>query len=118
MAEKMSQAWELARQSIGKAQKRPNACYDKRTQEARFAVGELVFLLKPSETTGASRQFARPFHGPYRITSVDVNNAYIHRVDHPQDEAILVALQRLRRCPDEIADEFWPPDGRLKKKTA
>ena len=75
-----------------------------------------MFLLKPSETTGASRKFARPFHSSYRITGVDVNNAYIRCVDHPQDEPILVALQRLRRCPDEVADEFWPPDGRPKKQ--
>ena len=116
MAAKMSQAWEVARQSIGKAQKRQKAYYDKRTREPQFVVGERVFLLKPSETTGASRKFARPFHGPYRITGVDVNNAYIRRVDHPQDEPVLVALQRLRRCPDEVADEFWPPDRRPKKQ--
>ena len=75
-----------------------------------------MFLLKPSETTGASRKFVRPFHGPYRVTGVDVNNAYIRRVDRPQDEPILVALQRLRRCPDEVDDEFWPPDGRSTKQ--
>ena len=75
-----------------------------------------MFLLKPSETTGASRKFARPFHGPYRITRVDVNNAYIRCVDRPQDESILVALQWLRRCPNEVAEEFWPNDGRPKKQ--
>ena len=117
IATRMSQAWELARQSIGKAQKRQKDYYDKRARPPRFEVGERVFLLKPSETTGATRKFARPFHGhgPYRITRVDVNNAYIRRVDRPQDEPILVALQRLRRCPEGVADEFWPPDGRPKK---
>ena len=72
-------------------------------------------MLKPAETTGASSKFARPFHGPYRVTSVEANNAYIRRVDQPQDEPILVALQQLRRCPDEVADEFWPPDSRTKR---
>ena len=54
----MSQAWELAKQSIGKAQKRQKAFYDKRARAPNFAVGERVFLLKPAETTGASRKFA------------------------------------------------------------
>ena len=115
LAVKMSQAWELARQSVGKAQKRQKAFYDKRAREPNFNVGERVFLLKPAETTGANRKFARPFHGPYRITDMETNNAYIRRIDRPQDEPILVALQRLRKCPDEVADEFWPPDSRTKK---
>ena len=115
MATKMSQAWELARQSVGKAQKRQKAFYDKKAREPNFTTGERVFLLKPSETTGASRKFARPFHGPYRITSVEANNACVRRVDRPQDEPILVALQRLRRCPDEVGDEFWPPDSQKKR---
>ena len=63
----------------------------------------------------ASRKFAGPFHGPYRIISAGANNAYIRRVDRRQDEPILVALQCLRRCPDEVADEFWPPDSRTKR---
>ena len=77
VATRMSQAWELAGQSIGRAQKRQKAYYDKRAQLSRFAGGERVFLLKPSETTAVSRKFARPFHGSYRITGVDMNNAYI-----------------------------------------
>lgn len=47
---------------------------------------------------------------------METNNTYIRRVDRPQDEPILVALQRLRRCPDEVGDEFWPPDNRTKKR--
>ena len=110
LAVKMSNAWDLARKSIGKAQKRQKTCYDKRAREPNFVVGERVFLLKPSETTGATRKFARPFRGPYRIVDIEPNNASIRRVDRPQDEPILVALQRLRRCPEEVPDEYWPPD--------
>ena len=47
---------------------------------------------------------------------MQANNAYIRRVDRPQEEPILVALQRLRRCSDEIPDEFWPP-AKSKKST-
>ena len=117
LAARMSQAWDLARTSINKAQKRQKVGYDRKAREPDFAVGERVFLLKPSEMTGASRKFARPFHGPYRIVTLEPNNASIRRVDRPQDEPILVALQRLRRCPDEVPDECWPPDKARKKNT-
>ena len=38
-----------------------------------------------------------------------MNTAKIWRVDRPQDEPLLVALDRLRQCPEELTDEFWPP---------
>ena len=110
LASKMSGAWEMARKSITKAQRRQKSHYDKKSKPSTFVVGERVFLLKPAEKTGATRKLARPYHGPYRVTEVSTNDAYIRRVDKPQSDSILVALQRLRRCPDEIPDEFWPPD--------
>lgn len=61
------------------------------------------------------RKLARPFHGPYRIAELTTNDAYIRRVDRPSEEPILVSLERLRRCPDEIPDCFWP-GGSPKKR--
>ena len=43
---KLSEAWELARECIGKAQRRQKAGYDKRSKEPRFSVSDRVFLLK------------------------------------------------------------------------
>ena len=37
-------------------------------------------------------------------------------MDRPQSEPILVSLDCLRRCPEEVGDEFWPP-GKTSKKT-
>ena len=58
---------------------------------------ERVFLLKLSERTGESRKLARPFHGLYRIVSMDMNTAHVRKVDKPQEDTILVAVDRLRR---------------------
>lgn len=118
VASRMSEAWELARKCIGKAQKRQKSTYDRTSRPPNFAVGERVILLKPSEKTGEARKLARPFHGPYRVTELSSTNAYIRRVDRPQDDPVFVSLQRLRRCPDEIPDEFWPPDKSRKRKKA
>ena len=76
---------------------------------AKFRVGDRVFLFKPSTKTGETRKFARPFHGAYRILELGVNTAKIRRVDRPQDEPLLVAVDRLRQCPEELNDEYWPP---------
>ena len=99
IANKMSDAWELVRQCIGKAQKSQKTFYDRRSRLAKFRVGDRVFLFKPSTKTGETRKFARPFHGPYRILELGVNTAKIRRVDRPQDEPLLVALDRLQQCP-------------------
>ena len=115
LASSMSEAWELARHCIGKAQKRQKEYYDQRGRLPNFRVGERVFLFKPADKTGEAKKFARPYHGPFRIIDLDVNTARIRRVDKPEEEAILVALNRLRRCPSEVSDEFWPPDKQKKR---
>ena len=43
---------------------------------------------------------------------LESNTAKLRRVDDPDGDTILVALERLRRCPNEVADDFWPPDKR------
>ena len=48
------------------------------------------------------------------------NTAKIRTADNPGDEPILVAQERLRKCPEEIIDGCWPPEKtkqcRRKKK--
>lgn len=80
-----------------------------------FKGGEGAFLYKPAGKTGECRKLARPFHGPYWVLEVGTNTASIVHIDWPNDEPILVALDRLRRCPTELGDEFWP-DKRWRKR--
>ena len=115
MATKMSAAWESAKKNVKKAQKRQKKCYDVKARRPKFEVGDRAFLLQPEKQTGAARKFARAYHGPYRILTVTENNAHLCRVDQPQGETIFVALERLRRCPTEIGDQFWPT-GKSKKR--
>ena len=115
---RMSEAWELAQLQITRAQKKQKTAYDRGTSGKPFQSGERVFLFKPAEQTGARRKFARPFHGPYRLLEVSSNTARICPVDQPGSEPLLVALSRLRRCPEEIADEFWPRQSQPRKSRA
>ena len=114
----MSEAWELAQLQITRTQKKQKTAYDRGTSGKPFQSGERVFLFKPAEQTGARRKFARPFHGPYRLLEVSSNTARICPVDQPGSEPLLVALSRLRLCPEEIADEFWPRQSQLRKSRA
>ena len=75
-----------------------------------------MFLYKPSAKTGKAYKFTRPFFGPYRIVELTPNDAKIRPIDKPSEEPIFVALDRLRRCPEEVPDEFWPT--RAGKKTS
>ena len=45
----MTDAWDLARQSIGRAQRRQKDMYDKNARIPTFREGERVFLFKPAE---------------------------------------------------------------------
>ena len=55
---RMAQAWDLARASVGRAQRRQKVAYDQKTREPSFREGERVFLYKPAEKTGENRKFA------------------------------------------------------------
>ena len=98
-------AWEVARGAIKYSQERQKNYYDRKAKSV-FKAGDRVFLYKSSEKKGKAHKFARPFHGPYRVLEVTSNNANIRPVDKPDAEPILVALDRLRSCPEEIGDTF------------
>ena len=101
----MLAAWELARQCIRKAQKKQMDYYD---WKPIFRVGERVFLFKPAGKTGQARKFTRPFHGPFRVVDLDSNTARIKRTDRPEEEAILVVVDRICHChcPSEVPESF------------
>ena len=48
----MSEAWEIARHCISKAQKCQKEYYDQRGRPPNFRAGERVLLFKPADKTG------------------------------------------------------------------
>ena len=95
----------MAQEAIQQAQSKQKQYYDDGTQTI-FKAGNRAFLYKPAARRGNAYKFAHPYHGPYRILEVTSNNAKIRPVDKPQNEPILVALSRLRKCPEKIGDKF------------
>ena len=50
---------------------------------------------------------------------MDCNTAQIRRVDRPEEDTVLVALDRLRCCPEELVpdnNDFWPHPKRKRSK--
>ena len=103
----LTTAWKLARQKIGKAQVRQKECYDRQAKEPRYKVGGRVMVFMPHDKTGKKRKMALPYHGPFRIVEVLPNGLSVRPVDRPQDEPILVNVDRTTKCPDELSDKSW-----------
>ena len=104
----LTEAWDLARKQVLKAQKAQKRCYDRHAKERKIGEGDRVFVYMPGDKVTKAYKFARPFHGPYRVLSVTKTGVTVYPIDRPQEEGIRVALNRIRRCPDPIPNVFWP----------
>ena len=74
--------------SIQKAQKRYKKNYDKRSQDSTMRVGDWVLVRFPQEESGRFRKLSRPWHGPYRVTSLDSPDITVSKVYFPGDDAL------------------------------
>ena len=65
-----------------------------------------MFLYAPAERTGKAYEFSRPFKGPYRVKSVIGNGVELLSIGKPNSPPLRVALNCIRHCPMEIADDL------------
>ena len=112
----ISQAWKLARENIEQAQKYQKSQHDKHAKDPNFKLGDRVFVHMPAEKRGKAYKFARTFHGPYRVVELLENGVRVVPVDKPQESPIRVALNRVRCCPVQLPNEFWPRRNNDKSK--
>ena len=103
----LSMAWQTARASVERAQKSQKVQYDKRADTRPYSVGGRVIVYMPREDQGKKRKLALPYHGPYRILDVRSNCVLVRPVDQLETEPILVSMDRVIRCSDELPDESW-----------
>ena len=113
----ISDAWDLVRESVKKAQKAQKRVYDKRSRELNLKAGERVFVYMPKEKASKAYKFARPFHGPFRVMDVLETGVIVQPVDRPQDKGIRVAFDRVRRCPTGVPEGVsWSPKRPSRKR--
>ena len=65
----------------------------------------MVFM--PHDTSGKDCKLVLSYHGPYRIMDMHSNCISVKPVDKPDDESILVNLDRILPCPAEVPDSSW-----------
>ena len=110
-----TEAWQLAKQNVKKAQKRQKKYYDRKSKTPQFRVGGRVFVYQPGAIQGKAWKFSRPYHGPYRILELTDKNAKVCPVDQPQATPTFVSLDRIRHCPDDLPDVSWL--GKTQRRT-
>ena len=62
-------------------------------------------MCMPASKTGPFRKLSRPYKGPYWVVDTYPNGAEVHPIGKSRAEVIRVALERLRRCPEEIPQD-------------
>ena len=102
----MDTAWKAARGHIWIAQSKQKRNYDKHKKATPPCVseGDGVMLNVPAEWSGKAYKFARPFRGPYRAVKVLPNGVELVLISKPKAPSIRVSIDRVRRCPREIAE--------------
>ena len=115
----LTESWKQAKRNVRKAQTKQKKYYDHRSKEINFKVGERVMVYMPQEAQGKNRKLALPYHGPYCILEVQTNCLLLRPVDKPDMQAILVSMDRVTRCPNELPNVSWlgpkPKKSRARK---
>ena len=81
--------------------------YDKRAKPATYQEGTRVMVFMPNETCSKDRKLALPYHGPYCVLEVRQNCLLVRPVDRPDDEPILVNMDRVVECSEELPNTSW-----------
>ena len=101
----ITDAWELSQANVQQAQRQQKLAYDRHVRPQVFKPGDRVFVFMPGAKQNKAYKFAQAFHGPYRVKKVVETSIVVLPVDRPTQEPI---MDRVRRCPRQIQDTFWP----------
>ena len=61
----------------------------------------------PGDEMGQNRKLSQPWHGPYRIISLDKPNVTVQKVYKKQDEQMQVHQSRVTPCPDDLPTGYY-----------
>ena len=70
------------------AERRYKAQYDRKTDSYKYKIGDWVLIRFPAEESGRLRKLSRPWHGPYRVTSLNDTNVTAVKVYFPLEDSI------------------------------
>ena len=110
----VTSARKLAAENIQKAQAKYKKSYDRvmKSRHTTLKTGDWVLVYFPQDDSGKNRKLSRPWHGPYRITSLDSPDVCVAKVYFPQDPQIRVHQTRMKACPPNFPAGFYWYGGR------
>ena len=84
----------------------------KRQLPTSFKIGSWVLVLFPRELIGKNRKLSRPWHRPYRVTSVEDPDISVPKVYFPQDGNIQVHQSHVKVCLTNFPSGLYWYGGR------
>jgi hypothetical protein len=105
----------LAYSVVAKASRRSHQnnkrYYDLKAKPRRFEVGDLTYLYNPAIKPALTKKFARPWHGPYRVTKKLPELNY--EVTDLQGKKQVVHVNRLKKA---YSSEIWTTQQKQRPK--
>ena len=104
ISQRLAVAWDCARNHIKMAQKRQKQQHDRHAKDPGFKAGERVFVYMPAAGQGETYKLVKKFQGSFHILAIYDNGLELANINRPGSKHIRVALNRVRRYPEEIND--------------
>ena len=76
--------------------------------------GDWVLVYMPQDESGRQRKLSRPWHGPFRIISINDPDVLLTKVYFPQDRTIQVHQSCVKMCPPKFPGGFFWYGGRCR----
>ena len=96
ISERLSFAWDLAREHIQKAQDNQKKYYDRKAKPHKFCVGERVLLYRKVLQKGRTKKLSHFWRGPFRIVELSHTNAVLRSCDRPKGPTFTVNVTHLK----------------------
>ena len=103
----LSSARELAAESLQASQAASKKRYDQGVRVRKYQKGDWVLVKFPSEETGRNRKLSQPWHGPYRVISIDEPDITVQKVYRTQPGTIQVHQSRVTPCPEDLPPGYY-----------
>ena len=112
--EKVTMALSTARGIAVKNIQKAQSQYDCKAKSFGYQLGEWVLVRFPVEESGRNQKLSRPWHGPYRVTSINNPDMAVSKVYFPQDRQITIHQSRVKHCPAAFPAGFYWYGGNQK----
>ena len=103
----LSSARELAAESLRLSQAKARQRNAKKVRTRSYLKGDWVLVKFPADETGRYRKLSQPWHGPYRVVSINEPDITVHKVYFPLSSQMQVHETRVTPCPDRLPPGYY-----------